>query len=246
MNNSNFINLKFKRECLDIYYIRNSIFEAVKECSPQFHGTLLDIGCGKMPYREYIFESSFIDKYIGLDIQNAIVYDKDVRPDYTWDGITMPFANESFDCAFGTEVLEHCPEPQIVLKEVFRVLKPEGLFFFTVPFLWNLHEVPHDEYRYTPFSLERHLKNVGFSQISLKALGGWDASLAQMLGLWVRRSRMTKRRRKIFSILLKPIISSLIRKDQPVSEFKEGQMITGIYGIARKIKDINNYASNIR
>ena len=41
----------------------------------------------------------------------------------------MPFEDESYDCAFGTEVLEHCPNPEIVMKEVFRVLKPGGVFF---------------------------------------------------------------------------------------------------------------------
>ena len=127
-----------------------------------FEGELLDIGCGKMPYKKYILEHSRVTNYVGLDIEQALVYDAKLKPDHTWDGKIMPFENESFNCTFGTEVLEHCPEPEIVLKEVHRVLKPNGIFFFTVPFLWNLHEVPHDEYRYTPFSLERHLKNSGF------------------------------------------------------------------------------------
>jgi len=132
-------------------------------------------------------------------------------------------------------VLEHCPEPEMVLKEVFKVLKPEGIFFFTVPFLWNLHEVPNDEYRYTPFSLERHLKNAGFKEINLNATGGWHAAMAQMLGLWVRRSPMSNTKRKWLSILLKPIIQFLIKMDIPAQiTFKEGQMITGLYGTAKK------------
>ncbi len=147
----------------------------------------------------------------------------------------MPFENNTFECAFGTEVLEHCPEPEIVLKEVIRVLKPEGIFFFTVPFLWNLHEVPHDEYRYTPFSLERHLRNSGFKEIEIKATGGWHASMAQMLGLWVRRSPMSIAKRKWLSILLKPVIQFLIKMDKTGQvTFKEGQMITGLYGVAIK------------
>jgi SAM-dependent methyltransferase len=147
----------------------------------------------------------------------------------------MPIESESFECAFGTEVLEHCPNPEVVMKEVHRVLKPGGVFFFTVPFLWNLHEVPNDEYRYTPFSLERHLKNSGFTDITIKATGGWHASMAQMLGLWVRRSSMSSRKRKILSRFLKPIIKYLIKLDEPENvQFKEGQMITGLYGVAKK------------
>lgn len=231
----NFINIPFTRNNLDRYYVRISIFNSLKKCLINFEGKFLDIGCGKMPYKNYILENSNVSQYVGLDIENALVYEASIKPDFTWDGKTMPFVDSSFDCAFGTEVLEHCPEPEIVLKEVLRVLKPEGVFFFTVPFLWNLHEVPHDEYRYTPFSIKRHLENSGFQNIEIGALGGWHASMAQMLGLWVRRSPMSSRKRGFLSVVLKPIIKFLIKLDAKTKvHFVSGQMITGLYGIAKK------------
>jgi SAM-dependent methyltransferase len=231
----NFTNIPFTKENLDIYYIRTSIFNALKDKLPKLKGNLLDIGCGKMPYKNYIVENSKVTNYIGLDIENALEYDTDIKPDFTWNGKTMPFENNTFECAFGTEVLEHCPEPEIVLKEVIRVLKPEGIFFFTVPFLWNLHEVPYDEYRYTPFSLERHLKNSGFNNIEIRATGGWHASMAQMLGLWVRRSPMPQTKRKFLSAVIKPIIRYLIKIDKLEQiTFKDEQMISGLSGEARK------------
>lgn len=230
-----FIDIEFNIKNLDRYYIRQAIFKALTTTLPKLNGDLLDIGCGKMPYKSYILSNSKVSTYTGLDIESALEYDAHVKPDFTWDGTNMPFNNASFDCAFGTEVLEHCPEPEVVLKEVYRILKPGGMFFFTVPFLWNLHEVPHDEYRYTPFSLERHLKNSGFKDITIKPTGGWHASMAQMLGLWVRRSPMSSKKRNILSKILKPIIKYLIKLDKPKSvHFKEGQMITGLYGIVRK------------
>ncbi|MNL00194.1 Demethylmenaquinone methyltransferase [compost metagenome] len=235
MNLNNFTEIPFCIENLDRYYIRTSILSALKENLVRLSGGILDIGCGKMPYKEYILKNSEVTKYIGLDIEEALVYDSKVKPDFTWDGINMPFENNSFECAFGTEVLEHCPEPEVILKEVHRVLKEDGIFFFTVPFLWNLHEVPHDEYRYTPFSLQRHLENSGFKNIEIKALGGWHASMAQMLGLWVRRAPMNPKKRKILSLILKPFILLLIKKDKNLTvNFKEGQMITGLYGVAKK------------
>lgn len=230
-----FVDIKFTSQNIDKYYIRTSIFKALKLSLPKLQGSLLDIGCGKMPYKEFILQNSEVDKYVGLDIENALEYDSLIKPDFTWNGVTMPFEDNSFECAFGTEVLEHCPNPEIVLKELCRVLRTDGVFFFTVPFLWNLHEVPHDEYRYTPFSLKRHLENSGFRDIDIKATGGWHASMAQMLGLWARRSPMSYTKRKWFSILLKPIIRYLISKDKEMSiKFQEGQMITGLYGIAKK------------
>lgn len=230
-----FINIPFGIANLDRFYVRTSIFNALRNTLPKFRKNLLDIGCGKMPYKEYILKNSDVNNYVGLDIEEALIYDSDIQPDFTWNGKVMPFESNSFDCAFGTEVLEHCPNPEVVLKEVYRVLKQDGIFFFTVPFLWNLHEVPHDEYRYTPFSLRRHLENSGFKSIEITALGGWHASMAQMLGLWVRRSPMSYRKRNFLSIVLKPLIKYLIRVDKKINvSFVEGQMITGLYGTAKK------------
>ena len=127
------------------------------------------------------------------------------------------------------------------MKEIWRVLKPGGILFFTVPFLWNLHETPNYEYRYTPFALERHLLQSGFTETNIKAMGGWDAALAQMLGLWVRRRlRSGRRKRKLLrgtlSRLFLPIIKFLYGCDCPPTDFKEGTMITGLRGTARKSK----------
>jgi len=233
-----FINPELVFRNFDRYLIRKSIFDALNRFLGLFHGSMLDIGCGAMPYREYILSNSAVRNYVGLDIESAAVYDEKVRPDYSWDGKRMPFAASSFDCAIGTEVLEHCPEPEIVLKETWRVLKPGGVFFFTVPFLWNLHEVPHDHYRYTPFSLERHLKNSGFGKVEIHATGGWHASMAQMLGLYVKRAPIPAMVRRLLFFVVCPvyrILLLLIAKEK--KDFTEGIMTTGLYGTAFKNSD---------
>jgi hypothetical protein len=124
--------------------------------------------------------------------------------------------------------------PRSSWGKTMRVLKPGGLLFFTVPLFWPLHDVPHDEYRYTPFALEHYLRNSGFTQIKLKALGGWDASLAQTIGLWVIRRPMFSRKRTILSRLALPIIRYLARCDRLPGEFGEGLMITALSGTAIK------------
>jgi ubiquinone/menaquinone biosynthesis C-methylase UbiE len=234
LKNESHIEVLFSIENLDNYYIRTSIFNALKSCLPFFKGKLLDVGCGKMPYKEYILKHSKVENYAGLDISTAIEYDKEVKPDYTWDGNTIPFENETYDTVMATEVLEHCPMPAQTLNEMYRVLRKDGYLFLTVPFLWTLHEIPHDEYRYTPFALQRLLKETGFANIEIKATGGWHASLAQMLGLWVRRSGLTKRKKKYLSKLLKPIIYYLMKKDRLPTHFSEGLMITGLFVLAKK------------
>lgn len=187
-----------------------------------------------MPYKKYILEKSNVVEYIGLDIEMAIEYNKEIRPDVKWDGIKMPFNENEFDTLLMIEVLEHVPDPTITLKESHRVLKENGVLFFTVPFLWPFHEIPNDHYRYTPFSLKRIFEISGFDHTEIYATGGWHASLAQMLGLWVRRSNISKTKKEILSIFLKPIINYLIHKDIKPMFYHESQMVPGLYGIAKK------------
>lgn len=232
---NNFVDIPFTTQNLDRYGIRTAILKSLTDSLPKFGQSLLDVGCGKMPYKAFIIANSRVNTYIGLDIETAIVYDSKVKPDITWDGKKMPVEAESFETVMATEVLEHCPDPERVLTEIYRVLKPGGSFFFTVPFLWNLHEVPYDAYRYTPFILEKLLVQSGFTSVEINAHGGWHASLAQMLGLWVRRAPMRSIKRKVLSHLFKPLIKYLYKKDhQQVIRFKEGQMITGLSGLAFK------------
>lgn len=231
----NFINIPFSKDNLDRVVIRNGIINAIKSSIGLFKGELLDIGCGKMPYKNYMLANAAINNYVGLDIETAIEYDAAVKPDFTWDGKMMPFENQQYETVFATEVLEHCPRPEIVLKEVHRVLKTGGVFFFTVPFLWPLHEVPHDAYRYTPYTMQRLLDEAGFVNINITASGAWNASMAQMLGLWVRRSPMGPNKRKLLSFIIKPMMKYLLKKDNYFTkDFYEGQMITGLYGTAIK------------
>lgn len=237
--NSEFLNPPLVPNKLDRYIVRSSILKAFQETLPQLQGTLLDVGCGQMPYKPLLLSrDSNVEKYIGLDLEGGR-HSQRKQPDLLWDGKTIPLDNESIDCAIATEVLEHCPDPEIVMKEIWRVLKPGGILFFTVPFLWNLHETPHDEYRYTPFALKRHLIQSSFTEIEIKAMGGWDAALAQMLGLWVRRrfrgsGKKQKLLRGTLSRLFLPVIQFLYERDRAPTEFKEGTMITGLKGTARK------------
>lgn len=226
-----YLSPQFQPDTLDTFLVRRAILNALQAQLKHFHGVVLDVGCGNQPYRPLLLAPpSKATSYIGLDIPGTHY----TSPNVFWEGRIMPLADNTVDSALITEVLEHCPEPERLLAEVRRVLKPGGFVFLTVPFLWPLHDVPHDEYRYTPFALQRHLRAAGFSRIELKPLGGWDASLAQLLGLWVRRRPMSLTRRAVLERLLMPAIRALMVRDQPCADFFESCMITGLSSTARK------------
>jgi SAM-dependent methyltransferase len=231
-----FTKLELTRDSIDVYYVRKSILDFINENMQAMSGSLLDIGCGKMPYRDHIKNGSNLSSYEGLDIESALVYDEKVKPDFTWDGRNMPFEANRYDWAMATEVLEHCQHPDMLLSEAYRVLKPGGTLVGTIPFLWPLHEVPHDAFRYTPFTLSRLLEDCGFEKNDIRALGGWHASMAQMMGLWLKRAPLSERFRRRASFLVLPVYKKLLQIDQPPPYFKESTMITGLSFVARKPK----------
>lgn len=228
-----FLQLPLTADTQDLYWIRNSILSALKDAAPRFHGHFLDIGCGVQPYRAMLTAApSRISHYTGMDLaaQQVKTY-AGVPPDIVWDGRTIPLDAASVDSAMATEVLEHCPDPLAVLRESHRVIKPGGMLFLTVPFLWPLHDVPYDEHRYTPFALERLLKDACFTQVEVKGLGGWDASLGQMLGLWALHRPMGRTKRALVKRLALPVARWLFKHDH-VPPFHASPMITGLSATA--------------
>lgn len=219
---------------IDRFYIKSSIFKFINLSKEKLKGDLLDIGCGEKPYESLIRSNPKINSYAGIDLIGGKEYKQGIKPDFFWNGVTFPFEKETYDSAMATEVLEHCPEPQVALKEIFRILKPGSPLVLTVPFIWPTHESPYDFYRYTPFGLKYQLESAGFQDIEIKGLGGWDASLAQVLGLWLKRRKMSKKNQKRLFWILKPAIHYLLNKDRILEEFSEQNLMTSLGAIAWK------------
>jgi SAM-dependent methyltransferase len=230
---SEYLDLPLTADTQDLHIARNSILRALREQLPRFTGTFLDIGCGYQPYRPLVTQPpASVVRYIGMDLGPASgVQHGDVVPEVEWDGISMPLDSGSIDSAMATEVLEHCPDPLIVLREAHRVMRPGGVLFVTVPYLWPIHNPPHDEYRYTPFAMERLLAQAGFGTIVVRPMGGWDASLAQMLGLWAMRRPMSGPKRALIKRITLPLIRYLLKVDS-VPDPSSSPMITGLWATA--------------
>lgn len=239
---SQFLHPKLDLSSIDTYVVRTTILNSIKSVIPRLKGTLLDLGCGHMPYKRMILENSSVSSYIGMDLEPVGIYKN--NPDMVWDGNTIPLEDNSVDCIIATELFEHCPEAEKIIKETYRVLKDDGVLFFTVPFLWPVHDVPFDYFRYTPFALDRMLSVSGFKSIIVKPLGLWISALLVITGLFVKRRPMNKRSRslilgfvypvhfllrKAFSMEQKMIFSSIEQYS-----FSESELITGLWGIAYK------------
>jgi SAM-dependent methyltransferase len=65
------------------------------------------------------------------------------------DAHNIPLASESVDAVIIQAVLEHVLEPWTVVEELHRVLKPDGVVYSDVPFMYPVHEGPYDFMRFT-------------------------------------------------------------------------------------------------
>jgi SAM-dependent methyltransferase len=220
---------------IDTFANRRLVLAALKRELASFNGLVLDVGCGHKPYRGLLLSPpSRASAYIGVDLPGNPYS----TPDLEWDGAALPRPDASVDSVLLTEVLEHCPEPGAVLKEVWRVLRPGGFLFMTVPFIWPMHALPHDEYRFTPFALQRLLRDAGFPTPCVAATGGRDAVLAITLGLWAGRmptaSRLERGVQRGLCILLWPLVWLLFRLDRRPERFDESTLVVGLSAAAVK------------
>lgn len=57
-------------------------------------------------------------------------------------GERLPFRDSCFDCTLTLQVLEHVPNPKLLLQEIYRVLKPGGHCYISTENYWSFYE-PH-------------------------------------------------------------------------------------------------------
>ncbi len=145
------------------YIIKRLQRRFVVQYGCKFKGKVLDVGCGRSPYKKYIFAT----EYVEMDEDPA------VSPDVVGSVLKMPFPDENFDGVVCTEVLEHVKEPKKALYEIKRVLRSGGNLYLTVPMSWCLHYEPNDFYRYTKYGIRYCLESVGFEVLEIKRIGGF-------------------------------------------------------------------------
>ena len=140
------------------------------------HGArVLDAGAGEGPYRD-IFEKM---SYESTDI--SMVEEQPGRISFISDLKNIPIKTDSYDLVFCTQTLEHVPDPQLVINEICRILKPGGKIWLTAPLFFAEHEVPFDYFRYTQYGLIYLFKSSGLNIDSIEWLEGYYGTLAYQL-----------------------------------------------------------------
>jgi ubiquinone/menaquinone biosynthesis C-methylase UbiE len=161
----------------------HTIWQALGRLLPQVRGSLLDVGCGEMPFR---FALQPDVAYTGIDVEEAISFGMSGdNAIHAFDGRTIPFPDDHFDNILCTEVLEHADAPEQLLVEMHRVLKPGGMLIMTVPFAARVHHAPYDFQRFTRHKLEQMFSP--FTKATIAPRGNDIATIANKLIVLIMR-----------------------------------------------------------
>lgn len=173
------------------YFARRGLYKRISQLAGEFHGKVLDVGCGTKPYRE-LFD---VDIYHGLEYADSASGIKHKSQDFIYDGHKFPFRNEAYDGVIVCEVLEHIFNPDEFLSEISRCVKGGGMLLLTVPFVWDEHEQPGDFARYTSFGIEYLLKKHGFKIIKSYKTANDITIIFQLINDYIYKILIGKNRR---------------------------------------------------
>jgi len=142
---------------------------------------VLDAGCG-VGYGAEMLAAAGASRVVGVDIAPKAIEDALRRADSIGEFLVadleqLPFAPRSFDAVVCFEVIEHLRRGELVLDELRRVLRPEGVLIVSSP---NrdvyLPGNPHHVHEYTPSELHAALTK-RFRHVALYRQHQWIASL---------------------------------------------------------------------
>jgi len=130
---------------------------------------VLDAGAGESRYAP-LFAAQ---RYVALDLAVGDVQWNYSRLDLLGDLECLPLADGSFDAVLNVVTLEHVRRPQTAILELARVLRRGGRLLLVAPLDWEVHQAPHDYFRYTRYGLEHLLATAGLQAQRLEPVGGF-------------------------------------------------------------------------
>ena len=141
-------------------------------------GRLIDLGCGQVPlygmYRERADTVTCVDWPQSVHASRHLDRTVDLNA-------VLPFDDAGFDTIVLSDVLEHLAEPALLWREMARVLAPGGRLLLNTPFLYGIHEAPHDYARHTGFGLRRLAEQARLEVLVLQPMGGSLHVMADLL-----------------------------------------------------------------
>lgn len=157
--------------------------EIIESFAPFFStGRMLDIGFGSAVMMRVAREKGW--RATGVEVsKTAIEYAESCGFDVFYGELEeAKYPDNHFDVITASEIIEHCPQPDVLLGEVIRILRPGGLFWATTPSAgglsykltgldWTIICPPEHLQLFSKKAVRSMLKKAGFSQVTIQTSG---------------------------------------------------------------------------
>ncbi|MBZ4041681.1 class I SAM-dependent methyltransferase [Flavobacterium hibisci] len=130
--------------------------------------SILELGHGNAGHVEFLFEQAENLKYYGLEMSELMFQEaRQINRNFVsqkqaffsvYDGNIIPFDAASFDKIFTVNTIYFWQDPQKLLLEIYRVLKPNGNFCLTFAEESFMKTLPFTQFEFELYSTEKALK----------------------------------------------------------------------------------------
>jgi SAM-dependent methyltransferase len=162
---------------------------------------VLDLGCGAGDSVDLFRSLSANTGWVGVDIADSPEVASRRRTDaefVTFDGERLPFDDSSFELVYCKQVLEHVRRPDMLIREVARVLAPGGSFAGSTSQLEAFHS--RSTFNHTPYGIMLLVEEAGLELVELRpGIDGLTLVAWRALGLprffarwWARESPLNR------------------------------------------------------
>jgi len=108
--------------------LSSKLYRSIRKYNRKWNkNDFLDVGCGNMIFtRQLAYMLSTVPR--GIDITDCRLTKKENERFTVYDGVSIPYKDESIKFITLHHVLHHIEDPIELLKEIYRILKPGGIF----------------------------------------------------------------------------------------------------------------------
>lgn len=171
-----------KKRPMFMSIIRSQEAMLFKKYNKLVKNKILDFGCGDGFFAGLAFGKGRIN--VGLDLfENSRIHEAIEKKIYKvvklYNGVTIPYPDNYFNTVISNCVLEHIPNINLSLKEIYKVLKPGGYFITSVMtnqwennlfgtklfgenYLKYMRKTQDHHNLFSDSQWQTHFKNVGF------------------------------------------------------------------------------------
>ena len=120
-------------------------------------------------------------RYVAVDLAVGDTAWNYSKLDAVGDLCALPFCDACFDAAINVVTLEHIRDPAGAIREIARTLKPGARILLAIPQDWEVHQAPHDYFRYTRYGIAHLLQQAGLEPLRIEPAGGYFRLLSRRL-----------------------------------------------------------------